>query len=97
MAVYGAFYGLTEGVARAFVADLVDAERRGTAYGVYHAAVGLAAFPASLIAGVLWQGVGSWAGLGPAAPFWFGAALALVATLLLVRMPLPPSRHPVTS
>lgn len=97
MAVYGAFYGLTEGVARAFVADLVDAERRGTAYGVYHAAVGLAAFPASLIAGVLWQGVGSWTGLGPAAPFWFGAALALVATVLLARMPLPPSRRAVTS
>ncbi len=64
MAVYGAFYGLTEGVARAFVADLVGADQRGTAYGVYHAAVGLAAFPASLIAGVLWQGVGSWAGAG---------------------------------
>lgn len=87
MAVYGAFYGLTEGVARAFVADLVRVDQRGTAYGVYHAAVGLAAFPASLIAGVLWQGVGSWTGWGPAAPFWFGAALAIVATLLLARMP----------
>jgi MFS family permease len=87
MAVYGAFYGLTEGVARAFVADMVRPEQRGTAYGVYHAAVGLAAFPASLIAGVLWQGVGNWAGLGPSAPFLFGAGLAVVATLLLVSMP----------
>ncbi len=87
MAVYGAFYGLTEGVARAYVADLVDAGQRGTAYGVYHAAIGLAALPASLIAGVLWQGVGSWAGLGAAAPFWFGAGLALLATLLLAAIP----------
>jgi MFS family permease len=87
MAVYGAFYGLTEGVARAFVADLVRPGQRGTAYGLYHAAIGLAAFPASLVAGILWQGAGTWPGLGAAAPFWFGAGLALVAALLLFVMP----------
>lgn len=91
MIVYGIYYGLTEGVAKAFVADLVHPERRGTAYGVYHAAVGLAAFPASLIAGVLWQGVGSWMGFGPGAPFIFGAALALLAVCLLLLL-LPPDR-----
>jgi len=37
------------------VADLVPAEHRGRAYGLYHTAVGSAAFPASLIAGALWQ------------------------------------------
>jgi MFS family permease len=90
MAVYGAFYGLTEGAARAFVADLVRPDQRGTAYGVYHATVGLAAFPASLIAGVMWQGVGAWSGWGASAPFWFGAVLALVATALLMAMPIRP-------
>jgi hypothetical protein len=50
---------------------------------LYHAAVGLTAFPASLIAGILWQGIGDWRGLGPAAPFLFGAALALLAVILL--------------
>jgi MFS family permease len=49
---------------------------RGAAYGLYHATVGLATLPASLIAGALWQGVGDWTGFGPAAPFLFGAALA---------------------
>ncbi|MBW2314253.1 MAG: hypothetical protein JRH10_08685 [Deltaproteobacteria bacterium] len=39
--------------------------------------------PASLIAGILWQGVGSWQGLGPAAPFYFGAATAAMAAVLL--------------
>jgi MFS family permease len=82
-AFYGVYYGLAEGTAKALVADLVRPDQRGTAYGVYSAAVGLTAFPASLIAGVLWQGIGSWSGLGPSAPFLFGAALALLAVALL--------------
>ncbi len=72
-ACYGVFYGMAEGVARAFVADLVPAEKRGTAYGLYHGVVGLALLPASLIAGWLWDAV------NPAAPFFFGAALAFLA------------------
>jgi len=87
MGVYGLYYGLTHGTAKAYVADLVPADRRGTAYGVYNAAVGIMAFPASLIAGLLWQGAGRWPGLGPSAPFIFGGALALVATALLVLSP----------
>ncbi len=90
MAVYGIYYALSEGAARALVADLVPAERRGTAYGVYHAAVGLAAFPASLVAGILWQGVGRWQGFGPPAPFLFGAALALLSAVLLTVLPITP-------
>ncbi len=79
---YGAYYGLTTGTAKAMVADLVPAQLRGTAYGSYHAVLGIIDLPASLIAGVLWQGVGSWSGFGPAAPFYFGAGTALVAALL---------------
>lgn len=83
-AAYGIYYGAVEGTAKALVADIVPAEKRGTAYGVYNAAVGLSAFPASFIAGILWQGVGRWQGFGPSAPFYFGAALALAAVALLV-------------
>ncbi len=82
--VYGLYYALTEGASRAFVADLVPQEQRGTAYGLFHAGIGLAALPASLVAGVLWQGVGSWMGLGPAAPFYFGAIMALMAVGLFI-------------
>jgi MFS family permease len=71
------------------VADLVPENMRGVAYGTYHAVIGLLAFPSSLIAGVLWQGIGSWGGLGPSAPFIFGGALALIAALLMARMPKP--------
>ena len=83
---YGIFYAATEGVAKALVADLVSPERRGTAYGIYNAAIGLTVFPASLIAGLLWQGLGPWHGLGPSAPFIFGAVLALLAGLLFWRL-----------
>ena len=81
--VYGLYHGLVEGNARAYVADLAGAEARGAAYGLYHAVVGLLTLPASLIAGLLWQGVGGWAGFGPSAPFWFGAGLAGLAACLL--------------
>lgn len=91
MAAYGLYYGMTEGVAKAFVADLVRSERRGIAYGAYHAAVGVTAFPASMVAGLLWQGIGVWRGLGPSAPFIFGSILALIATIMLIFMFSPPS------
>ena len=80
--IYGLYYALTEGVAKAMVADLVPQEQRGAAYGLYNAAIGLTALPASLIAGILWQGLGSWTGFGPSAPFFFGASLALLAGVL---------------
>jgi MFS family permease len=87
MALYGGYYALTEVVARAFVADLVAAPMRGSAYGVYHAVVGLVALPASLLTGILWQGIGDWPGFGPAAPFLLGSGLAAVAGMLLLRLP----------
>ena len=91
MACYGLYYASTEGVAKAYVADLVPSEVRGSAYGAYNACVGLAAFPASVIAGVLWQGLGTWRGFGPSAPFIFGAGMASLASflwfILLPRLP----------
>ena len=85
-ALYGVYYALTEGVAKALVADLVPAgEQRGTAYGLYNGAIGLTLLPASVIAGLLWQGIGPWSGLGPAAPFLFGGILALLSAVLLWR------------
>ncbi len=90
--LYGVYYAMTEGVAKAFVADLVPAERRGTAYGLYNAALALTALPASLLAGVLWQGIGSWGGLGASAPFIFGALLALGAAGIFMSIPENPAR-----
>jgi MFS family permease len=72
---YGIYYGMVQGVARAFIADLVPEEKRGTAYGLYHGVVGITLLPASLLAGWLWQT------FNPAAPFYLGAGLAFLAIL----------------
>lgn len=79
--LYGLYYGAFQGAASALVADLVPAERRGTAYGLLSGAIGVTVFPASLIAGLLWQ----W--FSPAAPFYFGAALALLSACFLLLIP----------
>jgi MFS family permease len=84
-AAYGIYYAATEGAVRALVADIVPQEQRGTAYGLLNAAIGITALPASVIAGLLWQGAGAWTGFGPSAPFFFGAALALTAGILFWR------------
>ena len=81
--IYGLYYGLAYGTSKALVADLVAENVRGTAYGTYNAVLGILDLPASVIAGVLWQGVGAWDGLGASAPFLFGAAMSLIAALLL--------------
>jgi MFS family permease len=84
--LYGIYYAATDGVAKALIADMVPKERRGTAYGLYNAAIGLTALPASAIAGLLWQGAFGWRGFGPTAPFFFGATLALLAGILLWKL-----------
>jgi MFS family permease len=81
-ALYGGYRALTDGTQRAMVADLVPAGIRGTALGAFHTAVGLAALPASLIAGALWQ-------LAPRWTFFYGASLGLTACLLLVLLGRP--------
>ena len=82
--VYGLYYGMAFGTSNAMVADIVPEELRGTAYGTYNAIIGVLTLPASLIAGILWQGVGSWGGFGPSAPFLFGASLSLLAAILMI-------------
>ncbi|MBP6178787.1 MAG: MFS transporter [Anaerolineales bacterium] len=84
--LYGVYYAATEGVTKALVADLVPEAQRGTAYGLFNAAIGITALPASLMAGLLWQGLGSWAGFGASAPFFFGAGLSLLSCVLFWRM-----------
>lgn len=83
MAAYGLYYGLSYGTARALIADLAPPESRGKAFGLFAATLGLLDIPASVIAGVLWHGMGDWTGLGASAPFYFGAAMASVATVAL--------------
>jgi MFS family permease len=78
---------IIEGQSRSLITDLVPRERRATAFGTYHAAVGLALLPASIAAGMLWERV------GPQAPFALGSLLALAAAIAFVAL-LPVADEP---
>lgn len=83
--LYGVYYGLSYGTAKAMIADIVPETVRGTAYGTYNAVLGILDLPASLIAGLLWDGLPAigFKGFGAPAPFLFGATLALVAAIAM--------------
>jgi len=77
-AFYGIYYATSEGVAKALLTDIVGTGYRGRAFGLYGTAVGIAALPASFFAGFLWDH------FGPQIPFYFGAAMAGIAAILLL-------------
>ena len=75
---YGMYYAMTEGVLKAWIADLVPSTLRASVFGIFSWMVGMVAFPASLLAGWLWQRY------SPAVPFYFASVLSLLAALLLL-------------
>ncbi|HDH09970.1 MAG TPA: MFS transporter [Chloroflexi bacterium] len=74
-AAYGLYIALTEGVQKALMADLAPVELRATLIGLHATFVGIGLFPASFLAGVLWDAFGA------PAPFYFGGAMGLLAAL----------------
>jgi MFS family permease len=81
--IYALYYALTEGAQRAYVADVAGPEARGRAFGLFYLATGIAALPASILFGLLWEK------LGPAAAFDIGAGIALLSTLALAAVSFP--------
>ncbi len=77
-ALYGLHLGISKGLLLALVANSIPANLRGTAFGFFNLAVGLALLPASLLAGGLWQT------LGAEATFIAGSMFAIAAVFLLV-------------
>jgi MFS family permease len=78
--IYGIYFGLAEGAEKALVADLVQPEQRGTAYGLYNLAFGITVLPASILMGVLWDL------RGPRTAFIISAGIGAVAALLLLSL-----------
>lgn len=76
--IYGVYFGLTEGVEKALVVDLVPKEKRGTAFGFYNLAFSITVFPASIIFGALWTQFGASAAFLVSAAISIGAAFALL-------------------
>jgi MFS family permease len=77
-AAYGIFYGLSNGIFRAYVADIVEEENRATAYGILNTIIGISLFPASVLMGAIWTGFGS----QPA--FVVGACLGMVGFIIFL-------------
>jgi predicted MFS family arabinose efflux permease len=77
---YGLYFGFTEGVEKAWVADMAPVSARGTAFGYYNGVLGVGGLGASLLSGYLWTRY------SPHVAFLAGAALALAATVLLYSM-----------
>lgn len=75
---YGIYKSLVDGTQRAFAADLIPAEQRGSAFGLYYTLLSLATLPSSVIAGFLWDSYGA------STPFYFGTILAFIVVLLMV-------------
>jgi MFS family permease len=83
--LYGLYFGFAEGTERALVADLAPESRRGLAFGIYNAVLGVGALAASVMFGAIWSA------FSPGAAFVVGAALALLSTaLLLIAVPSRP-------
>ncbi len=83
-AVYALFYAFSEGAEKAFVADLVGEDMRGSAYGMYNFAIGLGALPASIIFGFIYSSFDKLLpGFGGTFAFGFGGIIALVSMVLL--------------
>ncbi|MCK9625887.1 MAG: MFS transporter [Bacteroidales bacterium] len=76
--LYGFYSALTDSSQKAMISDIVSKEVKGTAYGIYHAVLGITLLPASLIAGVLYDKVNA------NAPFYFGSTMAILATILMI-------------
>jgi MFS family permease len=83
-AVYALYYAFTEGAEKAFVADLVGEENRGSAFGLYNFAIGIGALPASITFGFIYSFFDTkFPGFGGTIAFGFGAIVALTSMLLL--------------
>lgn len=76
--IYGTYFGLTEGAEKALVADLVENEKRGTAYGLYAFAFGVTVFPASLLLGGIWNYYGA------TYAFLFSSLLSVIAAFMML-------------
>jgi len=87
-ALYGFYFGLTEGVERAFVSQIKGRVDEGTAFGLYHFVIGIAIFPASLLFGIVWKYFGSFYAFLLSSLISFISSLSL---LLLVREKVSPA------
>ncbi|HAM37776.1 MAG TPA: MFS transporter [Elusimicrobia bacterium] len=77
-ALYGIYIGMTEGIEKALISDLSHPEQKATMLGLHATIVGIGLFPASFMAGILWNA------FGPAVPFMVGGFTGVLSAILLL-------------
>jgi MFS family permease len=87
--IYGLFFALTDGVQRAYVADLAPADLKATSLGAFHTAIGIAALPGGFFAGILWDKI------GPSATFLYGSVLSLLSFVLFLMVKKPAAKEKI--
>jgi MFS family permease len=87
--IYGSYFGLTEGTEKAMVADMVEEDKRGTAFGLYNLAIGITVFPASLLFGLLWDE------LSAQSAFLISSGISIVAAAFLLAVRSGPTENEV--
>ncbi|HOC99043.1 MAG TPA: MFS transporter [Myxococcota bacterium] len=90
-ATYGLYSACTDGIQKAFVSEMLDKNKQGTGLGIYNALLGITLLPASIIAGVLYDKVNN------RVPFYFGAATAILAAVLMIVFAITNRRRPATT
>jgi MFS family permease len=76
--IYGVYIGLVEGQEKAFLSELSPQEYKASILGLHYTLTGIMLFPASLVAGSLWDLIGS------SAPFIFGSVMSLISCIMLI-------------
>ncbi|OGH04537.1 MAG: hypothetical protein A2W22_04700 [Candidatus Levybacteria bacterium RBG_16_35_11] len=75
--IYGIYIATTDGVSKAYVSEFMTEKESGTYFGIYQSGIALCTFLASFIGGLIWTS------FGPSYTFYYGAAAALIAFVLL--------------
>lgn len=92
--IYALYYAFSEGAQKAFVADLVPEEKRGTAFGLFNFAIGIGTLPSSVLFGLIYSYSGKlFPGYGGTIAFGFGSVLALLSIILLAATVREPARQ----
>jgi MFS family permease len=76
--LYGVYMAMSEGISKAYISNLVSADSRATAIGLFYTSTGIMTFFASLLAGVLWNYIGI------AVPFYCGSICAIAAAIIFL-------------
>ncbi len=76
--IYGIYIAFTDGVSKAYVAEFIKKEESGSYFGLHQTLLGVGAFIASIVGGIIWSAI------HPDATFYYGSVMAILALLIFI-------------